>query len=305
MKFKLGLVLAIALSFSPATYAEEDCEPGMLSSFTGWVSSFVKKSPAPAKKPAGHQCPDRAVGKIAKDNSLGAKYLKEVANIGSFDRALQRDPQVKAFLASDQGIKRAVASDKNLRACVAQGPTLKYLLGLDAGVDEGYDIGEHTATVLNTYISQLKHYNLDLSAVSNRGTNRLLLPILALHDIGKGLAVKAGNKELQHHFTTQLVKSYLKSANFTQKEINLAVALIDHDTVGEYLKPGGISKTLARKKLAERAKMAGMSYGAFMKVQQLFYTSDAASYPFLRDLVFKKAPNGKLNIKSPKFAQLL
>lgn len=295
MKFLLILLL-----FNQISFAQECEEPGVVSQFTAWVSSFMKKAAPP------HLCPDVTLGRVARDQSLGGKYLKAIANEAWFDKALQRDPQIKAFLNSDPRLKKSQARDKNLQACVSQGPTLKYLLGLDSGVSENLDIGEHTATVLNTYLQQRKFYaEIDLKGVTSKTMDQFMLPILALHDIGKGIAVKAGDKELQHHYTSKFVKTYLRSIRFTDKEINVAIALIDHDSVGEFLRPGGISSQEARGHLQSRAKLANMKYGNFIKLQKLFYTADAASYPFLREKVFQKSKSGKLEIKSSKFQQLL
>jgi hypothetical protein len=304
MKSFLFLLLFVGTphqSFSAGTAAPEDCtQPaGIVSSFTTWISGFMTRT-----APSLH-CPDSTLGRIEKDQSPGSKFLKELARIGSFDQALQKDPQIKLFLEHDSRLRKSRARDQNLRACISQGPTLKYLLGLDAGVKEGYDIGEHTATVLNVFLNQQKFYApLDLGSVSNKSLHRLLLPILALHDIGKGIAVKAGNKELQHFYTSKFVRTYLRSIKFTEKEINVAIALIDHDAVGDYLK-GAIPAPQARRILHERARIAGMGYGDFMKLQQLFYTSDAYAYPMLRERVFKRAKGGKLAIKDPTFVQLL
>ena len=292
-------LLLIIFLVSQAAFAQECEDSTTLGKFTSWISSFLPKAPV-------HQCPDHALGRVAHDQSLGGKYLKEIANIGFFDKALQRDAHVKSFLQNDPRLKSSKAKDKDLAACVSQGPTFKYLLGLDSGVKEKYDIGEHTSTVLNTYLQQKKFYSgIDLKNVTTKTMDQLMLPILALHDIGKGIAVKARDKELQHFYTTKFVRTYLKSAKFTDKEINLAVALIDHDSVGEYLRPDGITAAKSRRQLHERAKIAGMSYPNFMKLQQLFYTSDAASYPFLKKRVFNVDGRGKLDIKNPKFKELL
>ena len=311
----MKILLALLLSFSltggvTPVQAEIDCDFckmvwSPLADFGSWVGSYLsfeQKKPTPPPP----QCPDTAMGRVAHQKSIGSRYLREVANLGWFDRALQRDPQIRRFLGSDPRLKRAQTGDRNLQACITQGPTLKYLLGLDAGVTEGLDIGEHTATVLDNYLQQRRFYpTISLTGVTDKTLDRFMLPIMALHDIGKGIAVKAGNKELQHHYTGRFVSSYLRSVAFTQKEINVAVALIDHDTVGDFLKDETMPVAEARRKLQQRANLAGMSYGNFMKLQQLFYTADSASYPFLQDLVFRPAANGKLSIKDQRFKQLL
>lgn len=305
MKYAFPIIISLCLGQNVFAVTAENCDdPSLLGKFTSWVSSFNKKASS-GHSQSKQKCPDHLIGNVAKDHSPGAKFLQKIAQIEILDKALQRDPRVIKLLETDPRLKSAKARDRDLRACVKNGPTLKYLLGLDAGVREGYDIGEHSAKVINLFLEQKKFFpNIDVKGISTRSVNELLLPILALHDIGKGIAVKGGNKDLQHHYTTEFVRTYLKSIRYSQKEINLAVALIDHDSVGSFLK-GDTSAPQARQKLQQRAKLAGMKYDNFIKLQQLFYTADSASYPFLRNLVFKKAKTGQLQFKDPKFKQLL
>jgi hypothetical protein len=254
-----------------------------------------------------------------ESTTLGARTIKKLAERTDLDQVIQSDKTLLSGWLNDPRLQNnGFKKDPEYRTILAQGPSLKFLLSEDAGVHEHYTIGEHQGRVIDIYESQKKYYQLDKiklpAGMEREDLDRFFRTMLAYHDIGKSIAVRAGNKDLQHEFIVPLLTRYLKADHFSQAEINLAVAIVDHDSVGDYLK-GASSLEETTKILKERAVMAGMNEKDFFKLQMLFYTSDSASYPFLTHMVFGvpesktnaafyKSPPQKLSVTSPKFKDL-
>ncbi len=183
-------------------------------------------------------------------------------------------------------------------------PSLSPLLDMDAGVSEGVTIRQHTQQVLDNYDA-----NVDESQIKEIG-DKIEMPNLpavvraaiALHDIGKGQAVQHGQKSQQHKFTSAIAERSLKSRGYSDKEIKVAMALISHDTIGRVIQ-GKMSPSDAAKAISDRASSAGMTASDFLKLNTLYYKSDAGAYPALRDSVFAK--NGsKLFVAKERFGIL-
>ena len=109
--------------------------------------------------------------------------------------------------------------------------------------------------------------------------------MLGLHDIGKSLAVRGGEKGRQHEYIMPLLNRYFQKAGFNEAERKLADAIVGHDSIGLFL-TRRISLPDAIAKIREQAAKAGMGERDFFKLQMLYYTSDAACYPGVADSVF-------------------
>ncbi|HNG97613.1 MAG TPA: hypothetical protein PLW93_05065 [Candidatus Absconditabacterales bacterium] len=105
----------------------------------------------------------------------------------------------------------------------------KYMNG-KTGVSENEEgnkiLWEHTKNVMETFYKNFSNFS---SPIVNE---QLMGVILLLHDIGKTYAYeKLGNKELQHFVTSVMIPNIMKEFGFNQKEINIALAIIDQPLI--------------------------------------------------------------------------
>ena len=182
-------------------------------------------------------------------------------------------------------------------------PELANLYAMDSGTEIG-DVGTHTQDVLNNW------NQLDPAAIKKAGEqlgvpdlHETLADALALHDIGKGDAVAAGNKDLQHEFTIPRLEYYLQQQGHDPKAINFAKELFNHDIIGGYAQGKGTQGSVVDA-LTEKAKKLGIDTKTFMDVQMPLYFADAGSYPYVKNNFMKISPEGKLSMKDPKFDTL-
>lgn len=180
----------------------------------------------------------------------------------------------KSPLSKDkiQAVTSAETLDpKTLIDLLKQDPHLAAQFPKDVGVREKLTLEAHTRMVL----AQFEHYygGKDLPGGVKKDLFRL---ILALHDAGKPLAVEAGNKAEQHKHTVAILEGALKKWGYGQKDIDLAVALVSSDPIGNYMKRGG--EQAAAKEIAAMAKKAGMPVAEFFELLTAYYMVDAGSY---------------------------
>lgn len=142
----------------------------------------------------------------------------------------------------------------------------------DAGVWEGYKIGEHTKMVMDQFEKYFGKERLPC------GMDKKLFEItLALHDIGKPEATeKENDKGKQHGYTQKIMDSSLRQLGFEEKEVQLAVSLVSGDPIGSYIKGGNIEESA--RKIVEMATAAGADKNDFFKLLSILYKVDAGSY---------------------------
>lgn len=152
-------------------------------------------------------------------------------------------------------------------------PALKLEYEKDAGVWEGYSLEEHTLMMMG----QFERYFRDaLPKNADRGLFRLML---ALHDIGKPAAVAAGDIRRQHEFTRETMRRLLTGLNYQPSQVNLAVAIVDGDAIGHYLRADiRTSLDITIREIDAMARRSGLSPEDFFPLLQAFYMSDAGSY---------------------------
>lgn len=186
----------------------------------------------------------------------------------------------------------------------ANDANISNLFAADAGVHEHYTIKEHTLRVLQVFQTQKSYYQLEqLKLAAGVRLSETLIMTIALHDIGKPRAITAGNKWLQHEFTIPILEEQFIKYQYSSNEIDLAKALVDNDIIGELLQ-GQLTAEQAVTKLQVCANEAHMQLKDFFALQQLFYVSDAGSYPFLLKQVFKREQNNQLVPHAEAFKQL-
>ena len=141
----------------------------------------------------------------------------------------------------------------------------------DVGVWEGYSLREHTLMVLRQYDKYFSSAELPTGLDKN-----FMRVLLALHDIGKPQAVKEGRKRDQHKFTLPVLQAELFRLGFSEREINIASALIEGDPIGDFVKGGDLGETRDEiRKVAEKCSLPPDQAYNLLKV---YYMSDASSY---------------------------
>jgi hypothetical protein len=163
-------------------------------------------------------------------------------------------------------------------------------------------IESHSLQVLDTFQTQQSFNSLSRIELSlkNSGYKQSLKKLIELtilfHDIGKPLGP-------QHLNTPPVLKNFLAIAGLSEREIQFANALTQHDAIGEMLQ-GKRTVEGAKKIIEESARSTGLSLSDFFEIQKAFYISDASFYPDLLEKIFRREPTGKLTISDPRFEAL-
>lgn len=214
---------------------------------------------------------------------------------------------VSASVASPPASAPATAADALTQARQNPQALLDYLrhrqglgslLDLKASAKGTETVGEHTLLVLKRF-NELEP-NFDFGAVDTDGvTSRLvdlLRATLALHDIGKGVAVEKGDLDKQHAFTLPILEKSLKASGFDAKEIALAKALVNNNLLGD-LARGAISQDDAHAKLLALAKESGLEPHAMYRLLSAVWMADAGAHANLRPIAFNES-NGRIDPKN-------
>ncbi|MEO6508645.1 MAG: hypothetical protein ABIO02_01715, partial [Patescibacteria group bacterium] len=152
-------------------------------------------------------------------------------------------------------------------------PYIKTLYEMSAGVQEGYSTEEHTDMVMNQFEKYFS--NAFESSVISREELRLLL---ALHDIGKPMAVRVtGSTEAQHEYTKKVMNYALQSLELSPTKVDTLISLVDQDIIGEYFK-GSISAGDATTQITELSSTIGVTSSDLLATLRMFYISDASAY---------------------------
>lgn len=169
---------------------------------------------------------------------------------------------------------------------LSQDPFIKELFLADAGVFEKYSIEIHTKMVFSTFFEQKPFLGWDSVKGTFPEIERILLLSIAVHDIGKPLAIARGDKSAQHAYTVPIAQKIFRYLGLSENETRLALTLIGNDIFGDLVK-GKINLTVAREQLQKLASENTLSYRDFARLQGLFYIIDAGSYPYLRAKIFR------------------
>ncbi len=142
----------------------------------------------------------------------------------------------------------------------------------DAGVWEGYTIGEHTVMMMQQFERYFCGKRLPVNF--DRGIFRLML---VLHDIGKPKAIAHGDKSEQHIYTISMMTDIFNTLAISKKYKNIAVALIEEDSLGEYIR-GNIDIDVTAQRINRLAIRTEMDKEDFFELLTIFYRCDAGSY---------------------------
>ncbi len=151
-------------------------------------------------------------------------------------------------------------------------PEFRELMDANAGVYQGYTIEEHTLMVMRQFEKYFADKNLP--NLTDTGFFRIML---ALHDIGKPIAIRNGDKRLQHGETVPIVRLFLGYLKYDRPMIDLATALLSDDPIGEYFKKE-IPLKEVKERLMRMSEAASISSLELFRILKIVYMSDAGSY---------------------------
>lgn len=250
--------------------------------------------------------PARTFQDPSLQDTVSGKFIRQLSENPALTAAIRSNAAFIKQLLDDPRLKFAFEGNPKYREVLANGPSLSFLYGQNAGVSEGYSIGEHSTRVLEVFEDQRPHHDLDKikKPAEVRNLQNVLKHALAFHDIGKSIAVRAGDKSLEEQYSDPLIQILMPASKFNQAETDLAYALVDsHQVIGGYLHGKSLEQT--KDKLKDAASKAKMDPKEFFKLATLFFTCDAGSYPTLKSTVFETKSDGKLTPRSEKsFSEL-
>lgn len=153
-----------------------------------------------------------------------------------------------------------------------ESPFIKSLYESSVGVWEGYNLKEHTTMVL----SQYEKYFADRwksPLISQEGFRMLL----ALHDLGKPLAVKVtGSTSEQHEYTMKFLPKIVEGMNLKSQEIEIITGIASQDYFGQYLQ--GVDPKTTAENIKTLAQSLGVPVTQLFQLIKMYYMCDAGSY---------------------------
>ncbi|PSK91586.1 DarT ssDNA thymidine ADP-ribosyltransferase family protein [Taibaiella chishuiensis] len=168
-----------------------------------------------------------------------------------------------------------------LLSILKQHPVLAYLYAQKVGGPDGLTLEQHTIAVLENYLNYFSSKQKLFS------TEHEYLICLALHDIGKPVAIGLGNKDLQHQETLKIIDDIMPMLPYSEDSLEVAKKIIDGDPLGRYLNPHKSNNlTTTIQLLNEMAQSLNLELTELFPYITIFYQCDAAGYQSLRDRIF-------------------
>jgi O-acetyl-ADP-ribose deacetylase (regulator of RNase III) len=133
-----------------------------------------------------------------------------------------------------------------------------------------YSIMAHTLNVMN----QFEQYFASSFNETNIETFRLFL---LLHDIGKPIAHKNGNRHNQYAETIGILATYQKDLNLSDDSFSLFKGLLSNDTLGMYMQ-GKIDIESAYNEICKTSNQTNLDRQKFFYLLSVYYQCDVASY---------------------------
>jgi hypothetical protein len=128
---------------------------------------------------------------------------------------------------------------------------------------------------------QFRFFPMDIPAPQGTSWRALFKVVVALHDIGKSVAMEMGNKRLHHLFSTHVTDSLMKQLGFPEPQRRMARSLMNHDLIADAIRQvGSVEDSIHGLELLAREN--GMTGADYFRVQAFFFTIDAASYTNVR-----------------------
>lgn len=168
------------------------------------------------------------------------------------------------------------------------------LLDSDAGLFQHYTVRQHTLRVFATAQSQDAFLPLDIPAPRGTTWKKIFKLAIALHDISKGVAAEAGNKNDHHPLCVPMAEKIMGALRVQAGTRRLVRSLIEHDLIADVMRD---RRSVAESYLAltELAQANEMAPAEFFRIQLFFFTADAASFDNVRKQHFEEASDGSLH----------
>jgi len=164
-------------------------------------------------------------------------------------------------------------------------PYIQRLYEMDAGTNESTE--SHTTKVMQRF-----EYYIEADFGGKVFTTEEFRLMLALHDIGKPMAVKmTGSTEAQHEYTVQTLRFALQATGLSSRKIESMIAFVNQDVLGEFIQ-GKVTVEQTSHELSELAEAMGMPRLDLLENVRQFLICDAGSYEGLQDS-FKYSGDGK------------
>lgn len=154
------------------------------------------------------------------------------------------------------------------------------------GVD-GLTLERHSLGALETYA---RHFEAQPLVLLSPSPFKLLL---ALHDLGKPVAVAEGFPQRQHPHTLQTINEVLGRLAWPEADMDKIRTLIDGDPIGSCLnRKHQIPISDAAASILAAAERLGVNVRAYWEALLIYYQCDIAAYPSLSAKVFKTDNHG-------------
>ncbi len=147
-------------------------------------------------------------------------------------------------------------------------PEIAGLFDQSTGVWEGYSLEKHTLMVLRSYFKYFFPRKLP-TCISQKD----FILFLTLHDIGKPIASKKGNKDLQYKYNPLIISKIEKDLPYFQKDLYLMLSI---DPLGKFFKGGNLRK--AADIITRTQRKSCFLKEDFFYLLTIYYQVDAGSY---------------------------
>lgn len=133
-----------------------------------------------------------------------------------------------------------------------------------------YTIKEHT---LNVYNQFEKYFSNDFTKIGIE----LFRLILLLHDVGKPIASKNGNRNNQHSETLSIISKHRQALGISNENFLLFDAVLSDDSLGLYMQ-NKITLDVAYENILVQSSLSKLEFSSFFYLLSVYYQCDVASY---------------------------
>lgn len=133
-----------------------------------------------------------------------------------------------------------------------------------------YTIKDHT---LNAYNQFEKYFSTDFTKIDIELFRLLLL----LHDIGKPIASKNGNRSNQYSDTLSVISKHRQALGISDENFLLLDAVLSDDSLGLYLR-NKITLSAACERILSQSRISKLELSSFFYLLSVYYQCDVASY---------------------------
>ncbi len=133
-----------------------------------------------------------------------------------------------------------------------------------------YTIKDHT---LNAYNQFEKYFSTDFTKIDIE----LFRLVLLLHDIGKPIASKNGNRSNQYSDTLSVISKHRQALGISDENFLLFDAVLSHDSLGLYMQ-NKITLDAVYERILSQSRISKLELSSFFYLLSVYYQCDVASY---------------------------